>query len=233
MERSVVLCGRRIRYELERKNVKNVNLRIRADGSVHVSASRRVPLAFVEAFLQSKAAYITGAIDRFAAMEQARSRERITGGSVLLLGQSLSLTVYQSDKNRVALDGKGIGLFVTDPEDGELKERTLEKWRRPICEETVTALCRQVYPHFERRGIAFPELRFRKMKSRWGSCRPQEGVLTFNTALIRTPVDCIEYVVCHEFTHFLQPNHSPAFYDALSETIPDWKARREKLKAYM
>lgn len=40
MTRTVILGGRKIRYELQRKKVKNVNLRIRADGSVSVSAGR-------------------------------------------------------------------------------------------------------------------------------------------------------------------------------------------------
>ncbi|MFR4476737.1 MAG: M48 family metallopeptidase [Ruminococcus callidus] len=37
-------------------------------------------------------------------------------------------------------------------------------------------------------------------------------MLTFNLRLLAAPVRCIEYVVIHEFTHFLHPDHSPAFY---------------------
>ena len=43
MTRTVILGGREIRYEFQRKKVKNVNLRIRAAGSVAVAASRSVP----------------------------------------------------------------------------------------------------------------------------------------------------------------------------------------------
>ena len=55
MTRTVILGGRKIRYELQRKKVKNVNLRIRADGSVSVSASRGVPEEKIEEFLLEKA----------------------------------------------------------------------------------------------------------------------------------------------------------------------------------
>mgnify|MGYP000478217125 CR=1 FL=1 len=54
MNRTILLRGRVITYELERKPVKNLNLRIRADGSVHVSVNRRVGLAQVERFLTDK-----------------------------------------------------------------------------------------------------------------------------------------------------------------------------------
>ena len=66
MERTVIAEGRKITYELERKQVRNLNLRVRRDGSVHVSAARRVPAPEIDAFVIQKAAFILRAIDRFA-----------------------------------------------------------------------------------------------------------------------------------------------------------------------
>ena len=42
MKRMIELNGRVIEYDLERKNVKNLNLRIKADQSVYVSANHTV-----------------------------------------------------------------------------------------------------------------------------------------------------------------------------------------------
>jgi predicted metal-dependent hydrolase len=47
--------------------------------------------------------------------------------------------------------------------------------------------------------------------------------------LLEAPVQCIEYVVAHEFTHFLEANHSRNFYKKLEAVMPDWKARKNKL----
>lgn len=58
--------GTVLRYELERKRVKNLNLRVRQDGSVYVSAHPRVSLKAVDAFVISKAPMIRAAQDRFA-----------------------------------------------------------------------------------------------------------------------------------------------------------------------
>lgn len=74
MERTVIAEGRKITYELERKQVKNLNLRVRRDGSVHVSVSRRVPVSEIDAFVIQKGVFILRAIDRFA--EQAE-KERL------------------------------------------------------------------------------------------------------------------------------------------------------------
>ena len=40
--------GETLIYTLERKNVRNINLRIRPDASIYVSAPHRVPLAEIE-----------------------------------------------------------------------------------------------------------------------------------------------------------------------------------------
>ena len=106
-----------------------------------------------------------------------------------------------------------------------IKYRTEEELKR-----TITDLCEKVYPYYEKRGIKYPIIKFRKMKTRWGSCHTVKGILTFNTQLIYAPMECIEYVVWHEFTHFLQANHSQKFYKELEKVYPEWRTSRKKLK---
>lgn len=96
--------------------------------------------------------------------------------------------------------------------------------------KVVTQLCEKAFVYFKLRGIKYPEIRFRKMVSQWGNCRSREGILTFNTNLMYTPIECVEYVVLHEFTHFLQANHSKLFYEELEKVCPHWKECRKKLK---
>ena len=94
----------------------------------------------------------------------------------------------------------------------------------------VIDLCKNIYPYFKKRGVEYPVIKFKKMVSQWGNCRTLDGILTFNLNLMYAPIECIEYVVVHEFTHYLQANHSKLFYDELGKVMPDWKIRREKLK---
>ena len=58
----------------------------------------------------------------------------------------------------------------------------------------------------------------------------EQGKITFNTNLMYAPPECIEYVVLHEFCHFLQANHSKLFYAELAKVCPDWKEMRKMLK---
>lgn len=68
IEDSRTFChnGSVISYVLTRKNVKNINLRVRLDGTVAVSAPKSVPLEKIESFIQSKAAFILKAQHEFA-----------------------------------------------------------------------------------------------------------------------------------------------------------------------
>ena len=76
--------GDNIVYELTRKSVKNVNLRIRPDGSVAVSAIRRVTLAFLDDFVRSKAEFIRAAQERCnKRAAQTNEREYISGRALI------------------------------------------------------------------------------------------------------------------------------------------------------
>ena len=101
---------------------------------------------------------------------------------------------------------------------------------REEVKKIITDCCNRAYPYYEKMSIAFPKIKFRKMVSRWGSCHNVKKVLTFNTQLMYAPYECIEYVVWHEFTHFLQPNHSKKFYNQLAMFMPDWQERKNILE---
>lgn len=232
MTKSIVLKGRTVSYELVRKNVKNINLRIKADKSIFVSASPMVTEETVSEFILSKSDFILKALLYYEEIEKyiPKAKQFIDGETFNLLGHELRLKVIQGNKNYVNNEGAYIILCVKDASDFELKKRTMEKWQKKQCIEAVSAVCEAVYPKFQKYGVGFPELKFRNMVSRWGSCQPKRGILTFNTALVETPVSCIEYVVTHEFVHFLQPNHSKKFYQYLAMFMPDWMERKKALE---
>lgn len=232
MLRTVETDGNAISYTLERKPVKNINLRIRADQCVYVSAPKDVAAKMVDAFVVEKSAYILRALKKF----KDRNRETVSennfvnGETVKFLGRNLRLKIKNATRSKVESDESYVTLYVKDVQDADLKKRVLETWLRKKCKDEITAICKKVYPQVKKYGIAFPEIQLREMVSRWGSCSPKKGFMTFNTALIAMPVSCIEYVVTHEFTHFLYPNHSKKFYQQLATFMPDWEERKKRLE---
>lgn len=232
MLRTVVVDGKSIGYMLERKPVKNINLRIRADQCVYVSAPKDVAAKMVDAFVAEKSAYILRALKKFKDRNRESTLENnfVNGETVKFLGRNLRLKVKNASRSKVESDESYVTLYVKDVQDADLKKRVLETWLRKKCKDEITAICKKVYPQVKKYGVAFPEIQLREMVSRWGSCSPKKGFVTFNTALIAMPVSCIEYVVTHEFTHFLYPNHSKKFYQQLATFMPDWEERKKRLE---
>ena len=233
MEKTIELCGRKVQYSFQRKKVKNINLRIKLDGLVTVSANSRVPVRAVENFIRSKESYIISALERFeaAAVAVPVSSEYADGERLCLFGEIVTLRIRPGSAGVHCLDGELV-LYVRGESDAGRRERILSAWLRKRCVETVTELCREQYAAFADSGMAFPELKFRRMSRRWGSCMPQKNILTFNTALVGVPISCIEFVVAHEFTHFLRPDHSSEFYKKLTALMPDWPERKKLLSNY-
>lgn len=229
--RTITCGGTVLRYELTRKPVKNINLRVKADGCISVSVPSSVPVAKIEAWLCQKEDWIRRALAK-AGQKQNNvpvPKQYVNGEIFVLFGAPLVLKLFRGAKNNVRIHGNELLLTVRTPEDQALRRRVLNEFFRAQCRATVETLCKRIHPTFAAYGIPFPALRFRKMKTCWGSCQPQKKILTFNYALAEAPLACVEYVVWHEFTHFLHPNHSPAFYKQLETFLPDWKPRKERL----
>lgn len=96
--------------------------------------------------------------------------------------------------------------------------------------ETFGEICEEVYQRFKKYNILYPELKTREMSSRWGLCQPRKGIITLNSKLIEAPRHYIEYVVLHEFVHFICPDHSKKFYRFLTMMMPDWEERKKELE---
>ena len=71
--------------------------------------------------------------------------------------------------------------------------------------------------------LPFPKITLKKTKRRYGACFYREGRISFNPILIHSSKAFIEYVVVHELCHFIEPNHSPAFYHEIEQKLPNYK----------
>ena len=230
--RTVEVETQEIHYQLERKPVKNLNLRIRSDRSIYVSANSAVPTDEIDLFVISKASYISNAIERFNEMAKYKPQPKqyVSGETFYIQGRALRLQVSKSEKDMISSDGIYIFLSVKDPDNFDKKRRMVNRFLNKQCRLVFEEIIHSIYPVFEKYGVSYPNLRIRNMETRWGSCLAKKGIITLNKRLLEAPRNCIEYVVMHEFCHFIHPNHSKRFYSFLTMLMPDWKERKALLE---
>lgn len=232
MNRQVTAGDREICYQLEQKNVKNVNMRIRKDGSIYISANPAVQPERIDEFVCNKSEYIFLALQRFAELNQyaPQPKQYVSGETFYLLGRGIRLKVEKASKDVVYTDGVYLYLQMRNPNDAQKRQRMISKYLDGRCKEIFSEIMDEVHPMFLKYGVERPVLRIRDMETRWGSCLPKKGVITLNKRLLEAPRDCIIYVVTHEFCHFIHPNHSKHFYAFLAMLMPDWKERKQMLE---
>lgn len=78
--------------------------------------------------------------------------------------------------------------------------------------------------------IPVPNLKIRKMTSRWGVCNIKSHNVTLNYNLSQYDISCLDYVIVHELSHFIHPNHSKEFWALVEKYYPKYKECRKKLK---
>lgn len=167
MKRQIIVDGEVLEYELERKKVKNVNLRVRTDGSVYVSANRYVSVGQIENFITSNYDFIQNARAKY---EKIRNNNPIcnlseykSGEKVCVFGQIKTLKVVRSDKNYVESDENNITIYVKNTDDIAMKMKTFENYKRKTLMNVLSETCNRIYPIFKSYGVDFPEIRIRKM----------------------------------------------------------------------
>lgn len=230
-EREVLSGQRTIRYLLERKDVKNVNLRIHQDGKVYVSAKPSIAASLVDQFVLSKAEYICKAQTSFEEQQQyaPAPKHYVSGESFQILGRSLRLEVEQGAKDRITSDGIFLRAQMKDLSDTAKRQRLIEGYLSKMRRETYREILNDLYPAFRKYDIPMPALHIKAMNTRWGSCTPARGVIALNKRLIEAPRHCIEYVIMHELCHLIYADHSKQFYAFLTMQMPDWKERKATL----
>ncbi len=220
--------GSEIQYELTRKPVRNINLRVKEDGTLRISANSRVSAARVEEFIISEQGFILRALERIKARNEKSSS---TPELLKWLGAEYPVRVFSSSRECAVLERQEMRIFTRDPQPGHIQEM-LQGWLA----ENFTQLCRELNDEVRRSltesGLKPPPTRvaIKDMKSRWGSCTWAKGHISINFRLYAYPRDTVLSVFWHEYAHYWHHDHSARFYSFLEEHYPEYRKWNSLLK---
>lgn len=107
----------------------------------------------------------------------------------------------------------------------------LDKWYKNEAKKIFKEHLDYVYRNFSKK-IPYPSLKIRKMKTRWGVCNTQLKCVTLNLELIKRDTKYLDYVIVHELSHLIHPNHSKEFWDLVEENMSEYKKYRQEMKEF-
>lgn len=228
--------GLEIPVSVVRKCVKNLNLRVRADGTVTLSIPQHLPLARAREFLDRKGDWIAERVRRNIERRPSPDLAGELPDRIPLWGKLVPRDSVQANPGQGAggqaipgqtavnrsISGQSVSGQTTpgQPTPGQttIDQAALDELYRT---EVLRALPDVVERMEARIGVHAARWSIRMMKTRWGSCTPKTGAIRINARLAAYPPECLEFVVAHELVHLLEPSHNARFHALLDEFCPD------------
>jgi len=232
------LEGGETSIEIIRKRIKNMYLRIYPpDGRVVLTAPAQMQEQEIEKWVESRSAWIDKTQLKIVNQQRQQQLDEMGRPLHLYLFGTHQTIRFQEEKSR----NRGVQMVwhtdeniiqIKHPPPSNIPNKSID-WSR----EMAKFLSRELEPialamiqKWEQiMGVKSGNLHLRRMKSRWGTCKPSTGKITLNTALAQAPNALIEYVIVHELTHLFEPSHNHRFKSLMTRYLPDWKERKKEL----
>lgn len=222
-----------IEYEIARKKVKNISIRIYKDGAIRVSSPDYLSDNYIHEVVYERAEWI---LSKLKAMEELNKniheRAYSKGDTVVYLGHAYGLKVIEEVKaeGKVIFRERSFEVEVNPKWDGEKRETEIREGLIKWYKHEAFRVFKERTLHYSRILGLYPDnIRVKEQKSIWGSCS-SKGNINFNWKLIMAPIAVLDYVVVHELCHLKHRNHSRDFWELVEQTMPDCRTRRRWLK---
>ena len=210
-----------------KKDVKNINIRVKPNGEVILTAPQETQADHIEHILNKRSGWIDKKLAFYKKYEVCDTKEYVSGEDFKFLGKSYRLKVIQSSEEFVKLRGGYLNICVRNKDNLSRKINLVKRWYMDKAKSHFATILRK-FQSIVNKDIKV--VRIRQMKTRWGSCNPRKSYINLNGNLIKAPKQCIEYVIFHELAHLIHPNHDKHFYNYLYTHMPNWRRIKERLE---
>ena len=216
--------------EVTRKDIKNVHLSVHPPaGTVTIAAPQRMKLETIRLFAITKLPWIKQRQKQYAAQVRETPREYIEREAHYVWGKRQLLHVVEHNAPPlVELRHRSLVLHVRPGTLLERRGEILEGWYRDQIRAALPDIFAKWQPLLR---VSANRTYIQRMKTKWGSSNPGRQSIRINTELAKKSLECLEYVVLHELSHFLSHRHDKRFIGLLDEHLPQWREIRARLNA--
>lgn len=210
------------------KDIKNIHLSVYPPtGRVRISAPLRMDLDTIRVFAITKLGWIKNQQKKLRGQERETEREYLDRESHYVWGKRYLLKVVEKDvAPAVELKHNKMILLIRPSTSHERKQAILDGWYREKLKDVASTLIAKWEPLME---VEVERFFVRRMKTKWGSCRPESKSIRLNTDLAKKPPELLEYIIVHEMVHLLERKHNDRFTTLMDRFMPLWRNHRDEL----
>lgn len=215
MESMINLEGHIYPYQVTFKKMRSIIVKV-VQGKLVVSCPYGTDRRSIESLMQRNAHKLVTSLQSYV------PNLSVEEGYVILYGHKVPLIIRDLGLNKCVLHTQGLYVYSHDVEAAFAAYA-----RQEIYDYTYQRTKEYLEKYFDH---PMCEIVVKKYKGRWGSCYYTKNRISYNQEMIHIEKDLIDYVVMHELCHFLEANHSAAFYRELGKRMPDYRSREKRLK---
>ncbi len=221
-----------IEYRLIYEERKNLAITVKPDKSILVKAPQKSTLEQIQEKLQKRGQWILKQLNYFDKFHPLQpEREYVSGETHYYLGRQYRLRILKGKEEEVKLKGKFFIAKTMVIDNTEHIKYLMKNWYAAHAQMLIDRRTRKFAEKILGEGYGQIKNRYIYMKRQWGRCNLKNRI-TFNIELVKTPIQCIDYVIVHELCHLVHPNHDKEFYRMIGKILPDWKEIKEKLELF-
>lgn len=217
------------------KDVRTLSLRVDRNGNAKMTIPRVCSEAHVNRFLKEKQAWLERAVNKMkerSKTEKALLEHRFEPGETFVVFGRIYTLIFEEHVGVSRVEERANLLVICSAKSLAImqKRKLINAWISRKLYEKVDTLLKKWLAIMDEAPLAY--VRYRRMKSRWGSMSPTQRVMCLNTKLAFSPEDCLEMVVVHELCHLKEPSHNARFHMLMAHYLPDYKETDAKLREF-
>ena len=197
---------------IERKNNKNLYIRVKEDMKIYVTCNYLTTKGTIKKVLEDNKKALIKMINKV-------NKDNTNSSKFFYLGKSYDI-IIDSSIREVKIDEDKI--YTKD-------KSMLDKWYKSEIIRIFDDRYVYVFNHFNE-NIKSPILKIRSMKTRYGVYNRKNHTITLNSKLIEFDIEKIDYVIIHELSHIIHFNHSKDFWNLVGKYSKDYKRIRKEMR---
>jgi len=219
---------------VKKHKVKNINIRLYAEGRVKVTLPFYSSWSQAIKVVRSKIPWILK--QRKTLIKRKQKQQLIINNDTVFpyLKHKIELIPYESTRGQIKIYNGTLKILY--PGGINIEDKRIQDFIRKGITEAIRIEAKNFLPQrveelAGKYGFSYGKVFVKNAKTLWGSCSSKNNI-NLNLNLIRLSDKLQDYIIIHELAHTVHKNHGPKFWGLLDQYFGDARLVAKELKKH-